>query len=187
MSEIITYVPELSTQVLKMPAVHTAWNGLEHVLPSIVERWCKAREQALEFGVWYGFSTAALAQCFANVIGVDTFEGDDDAGRPSDLAEGALKALAPYTNVSLVQCAAVGFANSTVHSRVDLIHIDISHDYKSTYELGQWACKASDVLLFHDTESFTTVRQAVSDLADETGRTFYNYPYCHGLGILVNQ
>lgn len=184
MSEIITYVPEPDTRVLKMPDVHTAWAGLEKVLPSIVNRFCKARNHALEFGVWYGYSTAALAQCFGEVLGVDTFEGDDDAGRPSDLWDSANRTLSTYPNVTLVQTDYRAFTDKGMHP-VDLIHIDISHDYASTHELGRWACAHSPVVIFHDTESFTTVKQAVSDLADETGRTFYNYPYCHGLGILV--
>jgi len=185
MIEIIEYVPEPSAQVLTMPKVHTAWEGLEKVLPSIVERFCIAREQALEFGVWYGYSTAALAQCFAHVIGVDTFEGDDDAGRPSDLWDSALHTLSQYPHVTLIQSDYSSFVEGLPSA--DLIHIDIVHDYAPTFELGQWACAHAPVVIFHDTESFPTVRQAVSDLADETGRVFYNYPYCHGLGILVHE
>ena len=36
----------------------------------------------------------------------------------------------------------------------DLIHIDIFHDYANTYEAGRWAVDHSNVVLFHDTESF---------------------------------
>lgn len=184
MSEIITYVPEPETRVFKMPNVHTAWSGLEKVLPGIVDRFCAKRELAIEFGVWYGYSTAALAQCFGEVLGVDTFKGDDDAGRPSDLLESATRTLAAWPNVCLLPADYRAFIEAYPF-HVDLIHIDISHDYESTHELGRWACAHSPVVLFHDTESFATVKQAVSDLADETGRTFFNYPYCHGLGILV--
>jgi hypothetical protein len=40
-------------------------------------------------------------------------------------------------------------------------------------------------VLFHDTESFPAVKQAVSDIARETNKTFYNFKESYGLGILV--
>ena len=67
----------------------------------------------------------------------------------------------------------------------DLIHIDIFHDYANTYEAGRWAVEHSNVVLFHDTESFPAVKAAVFSLADQTGMKFYNYGVAHGLGILV--
>ena len=39
--------------------------------------------------------------------------------------------------------------------------------------------------LFHDTESYATVRRAVTDIARLTGKSVYNFKESNGLGILV--
>jgi hypothetical protein len=63
----------------------------------------------------------------------------------------------------------------------------MSHDYETTYTAGRWAVDHSPVVIFHDTESFPSVKEAVSAIAEETGRTFYNFREFNGLGILVKE
>ena len=67
----------------------------------------------------------------------------------------------------------------------DFAHVDIIHTYEDTYECGLWAVEHSKCCIFHDTESFSEVRKAVRDIAKHTGKTVLNYPYSHGLGIIV--
>ncbi len=186
MVDIHTYVPESLTDNVVVPNVHSTWKGLERVIPDIMRRFSIKRDMALEFGVWYGYSAAALSNFFDAVFGVDTFEGDHDAGTPGDLYNSAYTTLLAYPNVWLITSSYQTYIRRfPPTAEVNLIHIDIVHDYEPTYELGRWAVDHADVVLFHDTEAFPTVKQAVSDIAEETGRMFYNYPKCHGLGILV--
>ncbi len=184
MVEIINYVPESFAENVFVPDVHSTWKGLERIIPDVIRRFNIKPDVAVEFGVWYGFSAAALANFFQQVVGIDTFEGDHDAGTPSDLYDSAYDTLQNYRNVWLVRSDYQSYIRGRVLT-ANLIHIDIVHDYEPTYELGRWAVDHADVVLFHDTEAFPTVKQAVSDIAEETGRMFYNYPKCHGLGILV--
>jgi hypothetical protein len=66
-----------------------------------------------------------------------------------------------------------------------LIHIDIIHSYRCTYDCGEWAMRHADCVIFHDVVSFPEVHQAVEDLALKYGFVNYIYPYNNGLGISV--
>jgi hypothetical protein len=70
-------------------------------------------------------------------------------------------------------------------SQYDLIHVDIVHTFEDTLACGRWAADHAPVVLFHDTESFSEVKRAVAAIAEDTGKTFYNYPHCYGLGIVA--
>jgi hypothetical protein len=48
-----------------------------------------------------------------------------------------------------------------------------------------WSAQHSDCAILHDTESFLEVRRAAIDIAEETGKGLYNYPFHHGLGIIA--
>lgn len=181
------YTPEqLMTHAMRLPDVHSEWRGLERVLPDILERFNVYRGHALEFGVWYGFSTAVFANFFRSVTGVDTFTGDAHAGFRDDLLEGAKRALFQFSNIQLVMADYATYIQQHPHA-VDLIHIDIFHDYEPTFELGMWAVTHAPVTLLHDTEAFPAVKEACAAIADATGCEFHNYPECHGLGILVTR
>ena len=171
----------------------SAWKGLESILPGIIKRFNVKQGAALEFGVEYGYSTAALAQLFEHVTGVDTFLGDPHSDlqlgggktRPrTDFVEFAKKNLAPWPNISVNQLDYKEWIQlDTGH--YDLIHVDIVHTFEDTFACGRWAADHAPVVIFHDTMSFAEVQRAVAAVADETGKTFYNYPNFYGLGIVA--
>jgi hypothetical protein len=181
----IEYVPKYLTEVQGLPEVPTAWKGLEKIIPDIIQRFHLNTELAVEFGVFYGYSTAALASNFKKVVGIDTFQGDAMAGVDPYMLGKTRAALAPWQNIELVQSTWEEFASKAV-PQADMIHIDIFHTYNDTYCCGLWAMDYAPCILFHDTQSYPEVMRAVTDLAEISGRAFYNYPHCYGLGILVN-
>jgi hypothetical protein len=173
----------------------SAWKGLESVLPALLTRFHVGCDRALEFGVEYGYSTAALAQLFQSVLGIDTFVGDQHSDLQlgggqtlvrSDFYAYTQKNLERWPNIQLVQTDYQTWTK-TDDSRYDLIHVDIVHTFEDTFACGRWAVDHAPVVIFHDTESFSEVKHVVAAIAEETGRQFYNYPYCYGLGILVNE
>lgn len=171
-----------------LPTGSDGWRGLEKIMPALVERFCKKREWALEFGVEYGYSTSILAQLFRDVEGVDWFKGDEHSNWREDYYVTAAANLANWKNVHLIRTNYQEWiAKSPKDLCFDLIHVDMSHDYYTTYTAGRWAVDHSPVVIFHDSESFPMVKQAVLVLSDETGRTFYNYRECNGLAILVKE
>lgn len=191
-NRVIQYIPEFIVRPPWLVDVPTAWTGAESILFDMMKRFKIHPGTALEFGVDYGYSTSALANCFNRVIGVDHFKGDHHAGdRQENLYEHVQKTLKDYKNIELYKsdygdfiasCDAPGCIRN-----YDLIHIDIVHDYKPTSELGRWAVEHSNVVLFHDTIAFPDVRRAVQDIAWETGRTFYEWQVGPGLGMLVKE
>ena len=184
---MIIYEPESLAVEVRVPDVHSTWKGLERIVPDIMRRFNVDQRVAIDCGVWYGYSTAALSNFFDRVIGVDTFQGDDNAGRPSDLWESARRTMIAYRNVVLVEQDCVDYLLEARNARVGLVHIDAAHDFETTYQAGRAACAVAPVVLFHDTCAFESVMLAVERLAHETGREFYNYPQHHGLGILVRK
>jgi hypothetical protein len=182
---MIPYQPEIREAVPVVNVV-SAWGQLPTILKDIILRFKIKTDSALEFGVEEGYSTTALAYYFKKVIGVDTFRQDcwdNSLDRPSQYVR-VVELLKEYKNITLIEDRFETFIQGH-NDRYDLIHVDILHSYQPTYDCGEWAVKHSDCVLFHDTESFESVKQAVSDLAEKYGFTFYNYPGDYGLGILV--
>lgn len=175
------YTPSRFEQPKNLLDVPSAWKGLEWIIKDIIETFRIKTEKALEFGVEYGFSTVALSNYFDKVIGVDTFLGDEHSR--TEMTEGlyeAVKSVMP-SNVQLIQSRYQDYKDD---SHYDLIHVDIVHTYKDTLACGDWALNHSNLVIFHDTESFKEVMRAVQDLASKHNVEFYNYPKCYGLGIL---
>jgi len=161
-----------------------AWVGLEKIIFDIIEFSKIETVSALEFGVEFGYSTAVLANYFKSVIGVDIFTGDPHAGYHGDIYELTRKNLEEFPNIRLVKSDYKDFIASH-HGRYDLIHVDIIHTYEDTYRCGLWAAEHSTCTIFHDTQSYADVKRAVADIARKTGRKFYNYRDCNGLGIVI--
>ena len=176
----------------QFPDWPSAWKGLESILPALMAHFMVAPNRALEFGVEYGYSTAALAQLCRSVTGVDTFEGDrhsdlhvGDRTMPRDsFLEYTRRNLEHWPNIRLVAANYQDWILSD-NSRYDLIHVDIVHTFEDTFACGRWAADRAPVVIFHDTESFSEVKRAVAAIADQTGKHFYNYPHFYGLGILA--
>ena len=179
------YLPTKFQQPSNLIDVPSAWRGLELILSDIMERFNVRGDKALEFGVEYGFSTVALSNYFKKVIGVDTFEGDQHTKNGPVNFEAVKEMLAPYP-IQLIKKSYQDYIKQNyMNGPYDLIHIDIVHTYEDTFICGDWALKQAPIVLFHDTESFPEVRQAVEALALKHNAEFYNYPFCNGLGILV--
>jgi len=182
--EIYPYKPSRLVDCGPLPKVPTSWNGLEKILPDLIERSGIKTDLAIEFGVWHGYSTAALAYNFRRVIGVDTFVGDVIPGTTAPMLETTRKTLASWPNIELVQARFQDYFRYCRY-RPDLIHIDIVHTYEDTFACGVLALSICDMVIFHDTESFPEVKRACCDLTRLHNFSFRNYYECFGLGILT--
>lgn len=176
-----------------LPNVPSAWRGIEMILPDLLARLDVPRGTFLEFGVDYGYSTAALARHARHIIGIDTFEDIHSGGRsPEEVQRETANLLGDVPNLALWRQPYHEFIqqwgqwNKTARTGPPvLIHIDIDHSYHTTMELGAWAVAHSPVTLFHDVLSYPNeVGRAVGEIAAEFGLHYYLYPECHGLGIL---
>lgn len=161
-----------------------AWVGLEKIIADIIRFAGIEPNTALEFGVEFGYSTAAFANYFKEVTGVDIFTGDEHAGHHGDIYETTKTNLKEFNNIRLVKADYRDYIRSE-NKQFDLIHVDIIHTYEDTYACGLWSAEHSSVTLFHDTQSYPAVKHAVADVAKKTNKKFYNYRLCNGLGIVV--
>ncbi|QQR96710.1 MAG: class I SAM-dependent methyltransferase [Sphingobacteriales bacterium] len=182
---IIDYVPEIIEEPeFKLLEISSAWKGHDLIIRDLITRFNLKTENCLEFGVEFGFSTVALSSYFDKVIGVDLFTGDIHTSNKKYHYEDTVNRLAPFKNINLIRADYKEYIkNDTQH--YNLIHVDIVHTYKDTYDCGLWSAEHSDCTIFHDTESFSDVRDAVYDIAKKTGKKFYNYKKHYGLGIIV--
>lgn len=199
--EIIPYVPkrvvpdpELRQRLHPACIASSAWKGLEEILPDIIERFGVKNDFAMEFGVWHGYSCAALAQHFKRVIGIDTFMGDRMAGfAEQSMLATTRETMKPWPNISLIESSWQDvLSNKEFLADInipDFFHVDILHTYEETLGCGRLCYKLNPraCFIFHDTESFPDVKKALIQLCSETGMHFYNYPHCHGLGILSHK
>lgn len=181
---IIPYIPKHRESPTRILEVNSAWKGIESILSDLIDRFHIGSDRCLEFGVEYGYSTAALACFFKSVIGVDTFAGDKHTNNKEDLYDETVKRLASFDNIKLVRS---NYRDWTKHDNgfYNLIHIDIVHTYADTYACGLWSANHSQCVIFHDTESFRAVKRAVTDVARLTNKKLYNFKESNGLGILV--
>jgi predicted O-methyltransferase YrrM len=183
---IIPYHPKFYVGLPKLANVGTAWNGVDRILYDIVNRFHIPQKKCLEFGVQFGYSTSALANVFEEVTGVDTFCGDVHAGFVNDHFKETRDRLKEWPNIQLAQVRYQEWIKFD-EGHYDLIHVDIVHTYEDTYKCGHWSLGRAPVVIFHDTIAFPDVMAAVTDLAGDMERKFYNYAECHGLGILVKE
>lgn len=165
--------------------VPSAWRGIERIMKPLIKEFNIKNNLALEFGVEYGYSTAILSALFDKVIGVDTFTGDAHSSFKDNHKKQTETNLKECTNIELFESTWEQWSMSIPpNSRYDLIHVDIVHDYDSTFNAGEWAVQHSDVVIFHDTALFGDVDRAVSSLSEKYEYYYYNYPLYNGLGIL---
>jgi hypothetical protein len=182
----LAYVPQERQLPSRRVDVPSAWKGIESILSGLIRRFEIPGKRCLEFGVEHGYSTAAFSSFFESVTGVDTFTGDKHTKNFHDLFAETSSRLAPFPNIRLVRSDYREWIAKD-QSSYDLIHVDIIHTYSDTFACGLWSARHSKCTLFHDTESFQAVKQAVMDVARETNKDFYNFKECYGLGILVGR
>jgi hypothetical protein len=181
---ILPYVPDQRQLPERVLPVNTAWKGIESILSELIGRFHVGTDRCLEFGVEHGYSTAALSSYFTKVTGVDTFQGDKHTQSTEDIYTQTSDRLADFSNIELIRSDYQHWIAKD-DTAYDLIHVDIVHTYADTFACGQWSANHAKCVLFHDTESFPAVKQAVIDIARESGKAFYNYKESFGLGILV--
>jgi hypothetical protein len=181
---IIPYIPQYRQPPSRMLKTVSAWEGIESILADLIEKFHIRTNRCLEFGVEFGYSTAALSSYFDSVIGVDTFRGDKHTRIEEDIYQTTVDRLSRFENIKLMRSNYQDWIK-TDNSLYDLIHVDIIHTYADTYACGLWSALHSHCAIFHDTESFPAVKAAVSDISRRTGKKFYNFTECNGLGILV--
>ncbi|MFA6980675.1 MAG: class I SAM-dependent methyltransferase [Ignavibacteriaceae bacterium] len=164
--------------------VNSAWKGLELVIEEILDHFDVGRESCIEFGVEFGYSTVVFSNYFKKVKGIDIFLGDEHTIHHGDHYEKTKKSLSEFENIELFKSDYRDWIKRD-DEQYDFAHIDIVHNYKETYECGLWAVQHSKCCIFHDTESFLEVKKAVFDIAKNTGKNAYNYPFHYGLGIII--
>lgn len=160
------------------------WRGLESIIADLVEQFNIPTTTCLEFGTEYGYSAVAFSNYFDKVIGVDIFTGDIHAGKHEDNFDEMVKQLEPWENIKLIKSDYRDYIQNN-EQQYGLIHTDIIHSFKETYECGLWAALHSKCAIFHDTESYPEVKRACYHIARGTGKKFYNYNKFFGLGIIV--
>ncbi|MEI6088733.1 MAG: class I SAM-dependent methyltransferase [Bacteroidota bacterium] len=178
------YVPQNKTTPEKMIEIPTAWKGLELIIEDILIQFNIGRESCIEFGVEFGYSAVVFSNYFKKVNGIDIFIGDEHTKHKGDHYEQTKKSLEEFKNIELFKSDYQEWIKKD-HLQYDFAHVDIVHNYKETYECGFWAAQHSKCCIFHDTESYPSVKRAVYDIAKNTGKKAYNYPYHNGLGIIV--
>jgi hypothetical protein len=183
-SDIPVYKPQKKSKPEKLLQVTTAWSGLELIIEDILNRFDIKRNRCIEFGVEFGYSSVVFSNYFREVVGVDTFEGDQHTVHKGDHYDDTKARLSSFQNIQLHKSDYKDWIKVD-DSLYDFAHVDIIHTYAETYECGLWAVNHSACTIFHDTESFPEVRRAVIDLAVATGKRAFNYPKCYGLGIIV--
>lgn len=181
---IKTYKPNQKNIPENTIQVSSAWKGLEQIIEDILDRFDVGRDKCIEFGTEYCYSTVVLSNYFKKVKGIDIFIGDIHSGHKADHYAEALSSVSQFKNIELIKSDYEDYIKND-DEQYDFAHVDIVHTYEDTYECGLWAVKHSKCCVFHDTQSFPEVRRAVIDIAKHTGKKVYNYPYHHGLGIIV--
>jgi hypothetical protein len=188
MSKIIDYKPSwLDNSIVTLPR-GSAWAGLEKVIRPIMKDFQVKTGKAIEFGVEWGYSLGTLAQIFKSVKGVDHFRGDQFCTDVADYDK-TCSYISQWSHVEIFkESYEEFFANhDLVKEKWDMAHIDIVHTYDATFECGKKTINRCGCVIFHDTESFPDVKRACLDLSEQMNMDFYNYPHCHGLGIIVSK
>lgn len=166
--------------------VASSWKGLENYIQPIINSFNITPNLALEFGVDYGYSLHILSQAFKKAKGVDGFVGDVHCGssQGDHFYYDTVNRFKGIDNVEIVRSSFEEYIK-TDNTFYDLIHVDIVHLYKETYECAEWCINHSNVVVLHDIYSFPDMNKVCEDLSKK-----YNLGYnntinkYHGLGIL---
>lgn len=152
--------------------------------------------QIVELGTHHGFSYFCFCQAVADAglstrcFAVDTWEGDEHAGRYGDsILRDVQLQNARYSDFStLLRKTFAEALNDVEDGSIDLLHVDGRHYYEDVKEdFESWIPKLSEraVVLFHDTEvrerNFGVWRYWAEI---STRRPSLNFQHEHGLGVL---
>ena len=163
----------------------SAWRGHERFAEWLVKE-LKA-ETVVELGVDYGFSSYIFARAGAKqVYGVDSFEGDPEAGK-RDTYSAVLERQKELgiENLTLIRGYFADIAK-TWDKPIDILHIDGRHRYedvKEDYELWSKFVRPGGVILLHDTFVFRE-NYGVHQFFEEIKLPKTNFTHANGLGIV---
>lgn len=191
--EYATLIEPLFHLPTKLPV--TAWAG--HI-PFLFVLFRALRPATyVELGVHHGASliaaaTAARTYCLdTRCVGVDSWEGDDHAGRyTGDAIYRDLDAYVRgvFSNVTLMRCLFLEARKAFRPGSIDILHIDGLHTYDAVKEdFTTWFDLVSPrgVILFHDIAVFENgfgVHRLWSEL--KTHFRCMEFHHSHGLGVL---
>ena len=164
----------------------TAWEGHGNFAIHLTE--ALKPKVTVDLGVDYGFSTFCFAVLgHGKVYGIDSFEGDEHAGRRSTYDH--VMGLREHFRVTLKMKNLYfikGYFDDVAkrwEKKIDILHIDGLHTYdavKNDYTTWLPFLNPDGVVLFHDTISFP----------HDVGRFFaelegykHNFEHSHGLGV----
>ncbi len=77
-NDISLYKPTKKEKPNNIIEVTSAWKGLEFIIKDILDRFNIGRKSCIEFGVEFGYSTVIFSNYFKRVIGIDTFQADEE-------------------------------------------------------------------------------------------------------------
>lgn len=147
----------------------------------------------VDLGVECGFSTFAFAiPKIGHVYGIDSFEGDDYTGTPSEDQFKYVNDKKEELDMSDYVTFIKGYFDDvakTWNKKIDILHIDGSHHYKDVkndYETWSKFINDDGVILFHDTEveEFDGNIYEVKRFFEELDLPKCNFTHCFGLGIV---
>lgn len=152
----------------------------------------------VELGSHTGFSLFAFAEaakCLEHsgkIVGVDSWEGDDQAGFYGDDVFNEVSRIAHEDYPDSIELVRSYFSDAVSQfddGSIDLLHIDGRHGYddvKEDYEIFLPKLSERAVVLFHDTHEFQDgfgVHQFWAEIAG-TAPSF-EFHHGHGLGVLA--
>lgn len=165
--------------------IQSAWRGHQKFAEWLVREL--KPETIVELGVDYGFSSFVFARAGeADVYGIDSFEGDPEAGRRNTrpLVEARMKELG-ITNLHLIEGYFSDVA-ATWDKPIDILHIDGRHRYEDVredFELWSKFVKPGGVILLHDT-CVTREPYGVHRFFQEIDLPKTTFTHSEGLGIV---
>lgn len=143
---------------------------------------------AVELGVLYGTSTipiaAGIAKAGLGVLHSYDLDPCEAAARIMKKAGLDMIGIWKFTQMDSVEAASL-YADNVV----DLVLLDTFHEFEPTRrEIAAWTPKLAPGgrMLFHDTLSFTGVKDALAEFCSiNPSWSYYNIDVCAGLGVLT--
>lgn len=173
------------------------WGGHRAFAYDLV-RWMRPKRIA-ELGVHWGTSFFTFAQAIKDgrmakhceLIGVDTFEGEEHAGKYGpevfETVNKIIKNSYPRLSITLHRCYFRDALEHVEDASIDLLHIDGLHTYEAVKDdFETWLPKVAPegIVLFHDVEPDKEYGSA--EYWKELMETFPGFAFSHswGLGVL---
>lgn len=165
--------------------IQSAWRGHARFAEWLVRRLQPTT--IVELGVDYGFSSLTFAAPgIGKVYGIDSFEGDPEAGIRDTYND--VTALRDELNIHNLELIRGYFSEvaATWTLPIDILHIDGRHRYedvKQDYETWSRFVRPGGVILLHDT-CVTREPYGVHRFFSEISLPKTNFTHSEGLGVV---